>query len=417
MTTASVRTILAKLVRTPITRLAALVLLAGGTAWIAHAHGVPAATLPWRDGGSGSEVAVAAPLDPVILVPETSQGRIEVAFVLDTTGSMGGLIDGAKRKIFAIANQMASARGNPQIRMALIGYRDRGDSYVTQVHDLSDDIDALYTKLQGFEASGGGDGPESVNQALNEAVTRLDWSSAQDAYRVIFLVGDAPPHMDYSNDLPYTRSVELARARGIVVNTIQCGEDRDTTRVWQEIARMNQGQFAAIAQDGGMLAMVTPQDAELSLLNQQLADTALAFGAPEERALFATKMEAARAAAPEAAADRLSFLSKKGGALNSGRADLVDAVATESVSLDAVPSASLPEPMQSMSEDERRSYVEQRIEKRKELKARIGALSRERDAHIAAENARHSADGKNDSFDAQVFGAIREQAAKKGIAY
>src|SRR5262249_12464274 len=152
----------------------------------------------------------------------------------DTTGSMSGLIEGAKQKIWAIANQMASAQGSPEIRLALIGYRDRGDAYVTSLHDLSDDIDALYTNLQTFQADGGGDGPESVNQALHEAVTRLSWSSDPGAYRVIFLVGDAPPHVDYPQDVSYTTSVQLARTRGIVVNTIQCGWDGETTRIWRE---------------------------------------------------------------------------------------------------------------------------------------------------------------------------------------
>ena len=102
--------------------------------------------------------------------------RIEVAFVLDTTGSMSGLIDGAKRKIWQVANQLASGKPTPEIRMALVGYRDRGDVYVTRVRDLTADLDAIYAELQAFQADGGGDGPESVNQALHEARTKLSWS-------------------------------------------------------------------------------------------------------------------------------------------------------------------------------------------------------------------------------------------------
>ena len=101
---------------------------------------------------------------------------VEVVFVLDTTGSMGGLIAAAKDKIWSIANTLATADPAPQIRMGLVGYRDRGDAYVTLATPLSDDLDAVYTQLMQFQADGGGDGPESVNQALYEAVTRPDWS-------------------------------------------------------------------------------------------------------------------------------------------------------------------------------------------------------------------------------------------------
>ncbi len=380
-------------------RALALLGLAIATAWIAHAH----TEKPLIQAGT-----------VIVTPPPPRAGRIEVAFVLDTTGSMSGLIDGAKQKIWAIANQMASAQGSPEIRLALIGYRDRGDAYVTSVHDLSDDIDALYARLQTFHADGGGDGPEAVNQALHEAVTRLSWSSDPNVYRTLFLVGDAPPHMDYAQDVGYATSVELARARGIVINTIQCGGDPDTTRVWREIASLNQGSYAAIAQDGGMLAMTTPQDAELAALNRELFDTAIAYGAIEERDELGRKLESARQAAPEAAAARLSYLDKKGGLLNSGRSDLVDATVAGEIDPASLPPASLPEPMRAMNEDERRRYVAEKAGKRKEIQARISKLAKDRDAYIAEENAKP---GKADSFDAQVFGAIREQAAEKGIAY
>jgi len=69
-------------------------------------------------------------------VARLAPARIEAAFVLDTTGSMAGLIDGAKQKVWSIANQMASARQQTDVRLALIGYRDRGDAYVTRRFDL-----------------------------------------------------------------------------------------------------------------------------------------------------------------------------------------------------------------------------------------------------------------------------------------
>jgi Mg-chelatase subunit ChlD len=200
--------------------------------------------------------ARATPLPADLRAPAPgARPRIEVAFVLDTTGSMSGLIDGAKRKIWQIANALASGKPTPEIRVALVGYRDRGDAYVTRVRDLTTDLDAVYAELQGYRADGGGDGPESVNQALRDARTALSWSRDPAVYRAIFLVGDAPPHMDYAQDVPWTESVRSARAAGIVVNTVQCGDSAETTQVWQAIAESGAGRYVAIRQDGGMLAL------------------------------------------------------------------------------------------------------------------------------------------------------------------
>ncbi len=343
--------------------------------------------------------------------------RIEAVFVLDTTGSMGGLIEGAKQKIWSIANQLASAQQTPDVRLGLIGYRDRGDDYVTRRFELSDDVDALYASLQQFTANGGGDGPESVNQALHEAVTQMGWSRDQGVYRVIFLVGDAPPHMDYANDVPYDESVRLAKAQGIVVNAIQCGNSDATTRVWRAIAQFGHGEYAAIAQDGGMVAMSTPMDDELARLNAHLVDTAVSYGEPEQKRELVAKMRRALMAAPSAVASRLSYLAKKGGKLNSGRSDLVDAVGSGEVALSEVPRAALPEEMQAMNADEQETYLREKTAERDELRQRISDLAADRDSYVAEETARRKAEGKADGFDDQVMESIRSQAAERGIAY
>src|SRR5262249_44950414 len=115
--------------------------------------------------------------------------KVEVVFCLDTTGSMGGLIEGAKQKIWSICNQTASGRPTPELKVGLVAYRDKGDEYITKVIDLSDDLDAIHGHLKGFVAKGGGDEPESVNQALDDAVNKIKWSTDKETLRIIFLVG------------------------------------------------------------------------------------------------------------------------------------------------------------------------------------------------------------------------------------
>ncbi len=86
-----------------------------------------------------------------------SRPRVEVAFVLDSTGSMGGLIEGAKQKIWSIANAIIGRTPSPEVRIGLVSYRDReGDEYVTRLFDLTDDIDAVFGNLQSFRPTAAG---------------------------------------------------------------------------------------------------------------------------------------------------------------------------------------------------------------------------------------------------------------------
>ena len=189
---------------------------------------------------------------PVVIPPLTQinneKPRVEAVFVLDTTGSMSGLIAAAKEKIWSIANTMATAQPAPEIRIGLVAYRDRGDAYVTQVVNLSADLDSTYATLMDFSADGGGDGPESVNQALDDALNKITWSQDQDTYKVIFMVGDAPAHMDYQDDVKYPVTLAAAKQRGIVVNAIQSGRDDETSRMWQQIAQLGSGDFFQVEQ-------------------------------------------------------------------------------------------------------------------------------------------------------------------------
>ncbi|MEW6306877.1 MAG: vWA domain-containing protein, partial [Verrucomicrobiota bacterium] len=244
--------------------------------------------------------------------------RIEVCFVLDTTGSMSGLIEGAKQKIWAIANEMIGAKPTPEIRVGLVGYRDRGDAYVTKVFDLNSDIDAVYSDLIGFQAQGGGDAPESVNEALADAVRKLSWSKDRGVLKIVFLVGDAPPHMDYPNSPKYPELCQEAVKKDLIINTVQCGNFSATTPVWQEIAKLAEGAFSAIAQTGNMAVIATPMDAELARLNRELGHTLIAYGTRAQQSAFVAKQALAEAAAPAATADRLQFNAASGKIVQGG---------------------------------------------------------------------------------------------------
>jgi Mg-chelatase subunit ChlD len=343
--------------------------------------------------------------------------RVEVVFVLDTTGSMSGLIRAAQEKIWSIANTLAQARHAPEISMGLVAYRDRGDAYVTAVVDLSSDLDSMYAKLMDFRAEGGGDGPEAVNEALEAAIHRISWSQDGSTYKVVFLVGDAPPHMDYQDDVKYPEVLAAARAKGIVVNTIQCGSLPDTVMPWQHIASLGGGRYFTVEQAGGAVAIETPFDAEIATLSAQLDATRIYYGTAEERAAAAAKVAATTRLHDEASvavrARRGAFNVSAAGLANLvGGRELVEDVASGRVDLAAIAPEQLPASLAALAPAQQRAVVAETAAKREELKKRIAALAAERDAYLEARVAAEG--GAADSLDLQIYEAVREQAAPAG---
>jgi hypothetical protein len=354
-----------------------------------------------------------APVRAADVVP-----RIEVTFVLDTTSSMGELIGGAKQKIWTIARQIVAGRPTPAIKIGLVAFRDRGDQYVTQPFNLTDDVDAMYGNLMAFQVAGGGDTPESVNQALHDAVTKMAWSKDAATLKMIFLVGDAPPHMDYADDVRYPETVRMAKAAGIIINTIQCGSIAQTTPVWQEIATSAGGGFVQIVQSGGMIATATPVDAELARVGAELTRTVVPFG----KASLQTEVRMKGDMAGGASVDRLVYLNVDRAefgakAVVTGEGELIWAVVNNKVKLEEIPDADLPVQLQAMSLPARKDFVDQQFAKRKELQIKVDELARERDRLVKVEMDRLIATGVRDSFDAKVAEMIQAQALQRGIKY
>jgi len=345
-----------------------------------------------------------------------SKPRIEVCFVLDTTGSMGGLLEGAKQKIWSIANEMISAQPTPELKLGLIGYRDRGDDYVVKSFSLTDDIDAIYGHLREFQAGGGGDTPESVNEALAEAIQKMPWSSDKKVLKIIFLVGDAPPHMDYPNGPKYPDLCREAAKKDLIINTIQCGEMAETKPIWQEIAKLSEGSYVGISQSGNVAVISTPMDKELGRLNEQIGATLIPYGDSTLQAEVHAKYAAAKSAPVAAMADRLTYNSKTGRAMQ-GRGELVDALNDKTLKLAEIDQKQLPTELQKLDRDELQKRIAKARDERADLQKQIVDLSKKREAYIQSENKRLAAEGKGDAFDQKVTETLHAQAAKKGISY
>jgi len=346
---------------------------------------------------------------------------LEMVFVLDTTGSMGGLIDGAKQRIWGIVNEVMQSSSHPSVKIGLVAYRDRGDEYVTQVLPLTEDLDKVYMTLMNYNAAGGGDGPENVRRALADGLAKAGWSDGgQNVARIIFLVGDAPPHDDYTDEQDTIVTAALARKQGMIVNTIQCGTAADTKQAWQTIAQYGHGQYFAIPQDGGVQTISTPYDKQISELGTKLGGSYMAYGGGAGEMGVQYRVEATRIAdaTEKAVASNAPAEAQVQRSLNKAInakgyvGDLLQDIENGSTKLGSVKEEDLPSELRSLSPDDRTKEIERRLAERREIRKQILELSKQRADYIGAEQKKRSGGTKN-SFDLAVSSALKEQLQRK----
>ncbi len=358
-----------------------------------------------------------------IFIPDQRYDRvIEMVFAIDTTGSMGGLIEGAKQKVWRIINDVTQKQKQSGqkvlVRVGLVAYRDLQDDYVTRVTPLSSDLDAVYSQLMSFQAQGGGDTPENVRLAMSDALNREGWMNLRGGNnqallrervgklsQVLFLVGDAPPHDDYQQLPSVQNTAKKARQSGIFVNAIQVGNIRETEPVWREVAQLGGGEYFAIAQNGGVQAIATPYDAPLAKLGDDMSAKGLYYGRERAKAV-ADSAGYAVAMAPAPITAKADRAKNKSINLESAynASDLVQAVENKSVDLAKVKTEDLPDEMQKMSAMERQTFIEQKISERAAMRQQITDLSKQRDAYLREHEA-----GSADAFDTAVAKALNRQ--------
>ena len=177
--------------------------------------------------------------------------RVDVAFIVDATGSMGEEIGRIKTTISDIASRVAESGHAPDLRFALVSYRDFGDAFVTHAVNFTDDVDAFQQVVNGLEANGGGDFPEALNEALHEGMRRLEWRQ-EATLRLAFVVADAPAH--HYEQAPYTYDQALldAATMGVKVFPIASGgSDGIAELQFRQLAQFTLGHFIFITEGGG----------------------------------------------------------------------------------------------------------------------------------------------------------------------
>ncbi len=191
----------------------------------------------------------------------SDQPTIDVVFVLDTTGSMSEEIQGVKDSIQEVLSKLDK---RAIVRIALVEYKDKGDSVVTKTYPFTTDLKGFQQKIDGLSASGGGDVPENVNAGLDVALKDLAWSSSS-ASRMAFLIADAPPHLDYQDVPKYSASAKKAAERGIKIFTVSAsGMDDLGQAVFRQIAQVTGGTNMFVLRGGAGAQSTGAGDAKSS---------------------------------------------------------------------------------------------------------------------------------------------------------
>jgi Mg-chelatase subunit ChlD len=333
--------------------------------------------------------------------------RIQVAILLDNSGSMEGLINQAKAQLWKFINEFATARKNgraPLIEVALYTY---GNPPPKQIVPLTDDLDLVSEKLFAVQISGG---TEYCGQVIQMATNDLKWSAARDELKVIFIAGNEPFTQGPVN---YAEACKAAIAKGIVVNTIHCGSDAEgVSGKWKDGALLADGMYMCINQNQVAPVINAPQDKEIADLGAKLNATYVAYGAAGRDGQARQQQQDTNAAGltHEAAVQR--YVAKAQTQYRNSAWDLVDAINENRVKLEEVKDDDLPEPMRKMSLDERRAYVNQQNDQRLALQKRINELNQARQQYVAEAMKKQAGQG-DQGLDAAMIGALRQQAAER----
>lgn len=179
------------------------------------------------------------------------QDVIEIMFVIDATGSMGDELQYLKSEIKNVITQIDTKHPNTTIKLALLFYRDNGDDYVTRYFDFTTNIELQKQNISNQYADGGGDYPEAVDIALDEAVSK-NWSSGNTT-KLLFHVLDAPPHDTQQNMSKFYNAINKASEKGIrMIPVASSGINKYTEYLLRNEAMMSGGTYVFITNDSGI---------------------------------------------------------------------------------------------------------------------------------------------------------------------
>jgi hypothetical protein len=351
-----------------------------------------------------------------VVAPATGQ-TIMLALLLDTSNSMDGLIDQAKSQLWKIVNEVAVAKTGdgkqPNIKIALYEYGNDGlspdEGFIRQVSPLTEDLDAISEKLFSLSTNGGN---EFCGQVIKTSLNQLAWSASNADLKMIFIAGNEPFTL---GGVSYELACGAAKEKGVVVNTIYCGDINDGIALsWKRGADLTGGAFMSIEQDSKTVYVPTPYDDQIAALNDKLNANYVYYGASGEYRKEQQIVQDKNAASYGLANMAERSFCKSSHAYKNSSWDLVDAAKDNEKVIAEIKSDDLPTEMRTMSMEQRKAYIKQKSEERTKIQAGIQSLNKKRQEFIFNKTPQSS---KDKMLDASMMKAIKEQGSAKNLKW
>lgn len=363
-------------------------------------------------------LAETKPADPKPAIESkiVAEPKIQIAILLDTSGSMDGLINQTREQLWRIVNTFATAKKEgkrPRLELALYQYGNDGipaaQHHVQRIVPLTTDLDKVSEALFKLSTNGGN---EYCGAAISHALGELEWSPNPKDLKLIYIAGNEP---FTQGPIAFREVVKTAIGRGIVVNTIHAGtESQGISDSWAEAAKLADGNFLFIDSNRAVARVDAPQDAELARLSMEMNKTYIAYGRRGREAAERQVAQDKNAAGMSASSLSTRATAKASAMYKNDDWDLVDA--KKEGKLGAVAAEELPAEMKGMSEKEREAYVDQKAKERADLQAKIQKLATEREQYVQAELKKRAKDS-NKSMDEALIESAKTQAQKADFAF
>jgi hypothetical protein len=346
----------------------------------------------------------------------SKNSSIQLALLLDTSGSMDGLIDQAKSQLWKIVNELATSKKNGQpvnLNVALYEYGKQSipadEGYLRNIVPFTQDLDKISDELFKLRTNGG---DEYCGKVILNAVENLQWNKSNDNLKIIFIAGNEP---FTQGNIDYKTACQKAIKKGIVVNTIFCGNyDEGVQTMWKDGADLADGKYMNIDHNAAIVHIDAPQDEEIIRLGQQLNKTYIAFGSAgrEKKELQAEQDANSISLNPGVMVER--SVTKSGAQYKNSGWDLVDATNEGSVKIEELKDEDLPDEMKKMTTQERKAYVDKMEKERVQIQNKINKLNDERSKYITQKMIENQT---NNTLDAVMIKTIREQAKQKNYSF
>jgi len=182
----------------------------------------------------------------------TSSKNVDIAFIVDATGSMGDEIKYLQSELLDVIDRIKNQNKTLNIQTGSVFYRDHTDAYLTKMSPMTSDVSKTSEFIKNQFAAGGGDGPEAVDEALWVTSEFLNWRNETRA-KIAFLILDAPPHQNQSELDKIEKAVKLASKKGIrIIPIVGSGINKSTEYLMRSIALATNGTYTFLTDDSGI---------------------------------------------------------------------------------------------------------------------------------------------------------------------